>query len=272
MHQIPTESFCTLEIHYTTDKPAEKLRVTSHFTHTIVSFAGVFFEMYADKETSRDFDTNAHLENVWRNAEDFFLMGMNHLFTGPDHILFICTLIFALMEFKGVVKMLTGFTVGHSVTLILSTFNVIPHFGAGLADMGIALTIMYVGIENIVRKEVPKNRWWLVTVFGLVHGMGFSSSLKEVGLPEHGLVFCLLSFNMGIEIAQIMIVAGVYPILSRLHWYKTTMDAEKGPKEFKTLMNLGSALTACMGCYWFVERLLACSVDMSVLTYVQEEH
>lgn len=249
------EASCTLQVHYATDGPAEKLRVTSHFIHTIVSFGGVFFEMHSDKETVHEFDTDAHLENLWRNMQDFLLMGMNHLFTGPDHILFICTLIFALMDFKSVVKMLTGFTVGHSITLILSTFNVI-HISGRLADMGIALTIMYVGIENIVRKEMPKNRWWLVTAFGLVHGMGFSSSLKEVGLPDQGLVVCLLAFNLGIEFAQIIIVAAIYPVLARLRWYKEVINEKEGTQKFRALMNYGSAFTACMGCYWFIQRLL----------------
>ena len=151
---------------------------------------------------------------------------------------------------------LTGFTVGHSITLILSTFNVI-HLSPRLADMGIALTIAYVGIENLLSKNPPKHRFWLVTLFGLVHGMGFSESLKEVGLPDQGLVLCLLSFNLGIELAQIIIVACVFPLLAHIRWRKEglALHREDGTRQFKQLMNIGSAITACMGLYWFVERL-----------------
>ncbi len=246
-----------LSVHFATTKPAEHLRVTSKFVHTIVSCGGVQFEMRGDKDTTaHDFDTEANLGSIWGNVEDFIFMGMEHLFTGYDHILFICTLIFALTQFHGVVKMLTGFTVGHSITLILSTFNVI-HVNPRLADMGIALTIMYVGIENIVKKDPPKNRFWLVTMFGLIHGMSFSASLKEVGLPDQGLVLCLLGFNLGIELAQIIIVACVFPLLQHLRWRKEglALIREDGTRQFKQLMNIGSAVTACMGLYWFIERL-----------------
>ena len=150
----------------------------------------------------------------------------------------------------------SNFTVGHNITLILSTFNVI-HINPRFADMGIALTIMYVGIENIVRKDPPRNRFWLVTMFGLIHGMSFSASLKEVGLPEQGLVLCLLGFNLGIELAQIVIVACVFPLLAHLRWRMEglALHREDGTRQFKQVMNVGSAVTACMGLYWFVERL-----------------
>src|SRR5579871_180471 len=219
------DSTFLLTIHYATEKPANHLRVTSHFVHSIVTTGAVQFEMFGDKDTVHEFDTQANLDNVTTNVLDFMEMGMMHLFTGPDHILFICTLIFALTEFKSVVKMLTGFTVGHSITLILSTFNVI-HISPRFADMAIAATIIYVGVENIIRQEQAKNRWLLVTMFGLIHGMGFSASLREVGLPEQGLVLCLLSFNIGLEIAQVIIVAIVYPILVRVKTYKEAMRSE----------------------------------------------
>ena len=251
----PNATTYLLTVHYATESPAEKLRVASKFVHTVISYGGIQFELQADGKQTRDFDTKANLLNVWNNVVDFFQMGMNHLFTGPDHILFICTLIFALMSFKGVVKMLTGFTVGHSITLILSTFNVI-HISPRVADIGIALTIIYVGLENILsKKDVPPNRWVLVFCFGLVHGMSFSSALREVGLPQQGLVLCLLAFNLGIEFAQIVIVAVVYPVLSRLRWRNETLDSENGTRKFKTLMNYGSVMTACMGFYWLFDRV-----------------
>ncbi len=234
----------TLEVHYQTDKPAEHLKLTSKFVHTIVAAGAAQFELHGDRTTTYEFNTQANLSNIWNNVIDFTQMGMEHLFTGPDHILFICTLIFALASFKSVVKMLTGFTIGHSITLILTTFNVFT-VPARIADIGIALTIIYVGLENIFHKGMPKNRWWLVFVFGLIHGMGFSSALREVGLR----------FNMGIEIAQVIIVAAIYPVLSRLRWYKETLFGEKGTVQFRNLMNYGSAFTACMGFYWLFERV-----------------
>jgi len=246
----------TLEVEYPTSKAPDKLRITSKFVHTIVSCNGSQFDIRGDKDPTADFDTKDSVGNVWRNVTDFIFMGMEHLFTGPDHILFICTLIFAVTNLWQAVKMLTGFTVGHAITLILSTFNVI-HLDPRLADMGIALTITIVGIENILRKEMPTNRWALVTCFGLIHGMGFSSALKEVGLPQQGLVPCLLGFNVGLELAQVIIVACLFPVLTRYRWYKEAMDHVDGTKNYRLTMNYGSAVTACMGMYWFIDRFMA---------------
>lgn len=260
-------NYYALTVYYPTPKPAEHLKLTSKFVHTVFSIGGVNADMHGDKDTTREFDTKANLNSVLNNVSDFVQMGMEHLFTGPDHILFILTLIFGVRSLWSAVKMLTGFTIGHSITLILCTFNFI-HMPGRIADIGIALTIIYVGIENIVRKEPPKSRFWLVTAFGLIHGMSFSQSLRDVGLPEQGLVLCLLGFNLGIEIAQVMIVSGIYPLLDRLRWYCDWQDKSQVPgseqekehmkidyRTFKSWMNFGSAITACMGCYWLIERI-----------------
>lgn len=242
-----------LDLQWPTPKPAEKLKVTSKFVRTIVATGNVQFELKGT-ETEREFETKENLQNVWRNVQDFFKIGMEHLFTGTDHILFICTLIFALISFKSAVKMLTGFTVGHSVTLILCTF-VTPPIPMRFIESAIYLTIIYVGVENILKKESPQYRWWLVSVFGLVHGMAFSTNLRDIGLPEQGLVLCLLSFNLGIEFAQLVIVALAFPILSRLRWWMEASHSEVGTEKFRRALNFGSGFTACLGIWWLLEAL-----------------
>lgn len=240
-----------LDVTYPTTRTPSTLKVTSRFFRTILSCNGVQYEVRADKEPTVEFKTEGSVSSIGKNVVDFVIMGVEHLFTGPDHILFICTLIFAVQNLKQAVKLLTGFTVGHATTLILTTFNIVT-FPAGIADKCVALTIAYVGIENILRKEMSKNRWWLITGFGLIHGLGFSSALRDVGLPQQGLIPCLLGFNVGLEIAQVIIVAVVFLILNRIRWYQEIVDEEKGTLTYRRFTQYCSGATACLGIYWFV--------------------
>ncbi len=245
-----------LDINYATPAPAKKLTITAKFSpQTVISVGGSQFTLSAESP-SRTFDTNANLDNLFRNLQDFMWMGMMHLFTGFDHILFICTLIFAAMNVKSVIKLLTAFTIGHAITLVLTTFDVF-RVNPRLVDIGIAGTIVFVALENIIRRETPqKQRWLIVFAFGLIHGMGFSAALREMGLPQHGLVLCLLSFNLGIELAQVIIVCLIMPVLLRMQWVKETLRGDYGRREFGRLLNWGPACTAAIGAYWLVARVM----------------
>jgi hypothetical protein len=191
--------------------------------------------------------------NLFRTVIDFCWMGMEHLFYGFDHLLFIATIIFACMNLLSVVKLLTAFTVGHACTLIMTSLGWF-HVPGHLADIGVAATIIFVAIQNILSKEEVKHRWLLILIFGLIHGMGFAHSLSEL-LPKEGLVLCLLSFNLGIELAQVIIAAVIFPILARIKWRKESLRGERGIREFRQLLNYSSAFTALMGGYWLFTRL-----------------
>jgi hypothetical protein len=184
---------------------------------------------------------------------NFVRLGAHHVFTGIDHVLFVIALLVAAARhgrdktlgqgLKSIVGVVTGFTLGHSVTLIAAGLEVV-RLDSRITESVIALSIVVVGIENIVRKEVS---WRAVTatLFGLVHGFGFASVLSETELPTRGAVGALLCFNVGIELAQLAIVAVVFPVLfacAKKDWY-----------EKRVLVPI-SAIVALLATVWFVKR------------------
>lgn len=200
-----------------------------------------------------ELEPSAVTKNLWGNIRDFTWMGIEHIFTGPDHMLFIVALLLISTSFRSLVKTLTGFTIAHSITLILSALSVIS-LNNRLVDIFIALSIIYVGLENIYSKSADRRRFWLAAAFGLVHGFGFSASLREVGLPQEGLAWCLLSFNLGVEIAQIAICAVSFPILLRLK-AKFEHQAKNGGMPWPKAMHIASWCVVAAGSYWMIERL-----------------
>lgn len=184
---------------------------------------------------------------------NFVRLGAHHVFTGLDHVLFVIALLVAAARasrdktlgqgLKSVAGVVTGFTLGHSVTLIAAGLDIV-RLDSRITESVIALSIVVVGVENILRKEVT---WRAVTatLFGLVHGFGFASVLAETELPPRGAASALLSFNVGIELAQLSIVAVVFPVLaraSRKQWY-----------EKRVLIPI-SGIVALLATVWFVKR------------------
>ena len=139
--------------------------------------------------------------------------------------------------------MVTGFTVAHSLTLILSALRFVSLPSRWVESL-IALSIGYVAIENIVGVKVQR-RLWLAFGFGLVHGLGFASVLRELGLPSRGLVVSLLCFNLGVEVGQLTVVLLLLPLLalmSRSKWYPSVM------------IRGASWILLALSLIWFVER------------------
>jgi HupE / UreJ protein len=155
---------------------------------------------------------------VWDHARDYLRLGVGHIFTGYDHIAFL----FGLLVVAGaaglkigarkVLAVVTAFTVAHSVTLIASALGWIA-LSPRIVEPAIAVSIAYVGVENLAVRA-PRFRWLLTFGFGLVHGFGFASVLREIGLPSKGLLLSLVSFNVGVEIGQLAVVAAVLPLLA----------------------------------------------------------
>jgi hydrogenase/urease accessory protein HupE len=174
-------------------------------------------------------DPSALASNLLRNVRDFLALGVVHIFEGIDHVLFILGLLLVSTSLRGLVKTLTGFTIAHSITLILSTLSVITP-PARLVDTLVALSIVYVGLENILRNTADAkgtdHRFWIASGFGLVHGFAFATNLREAGLPEGSALFwSLLSFNVGVEIAQVTIAAAAFPLL--LLWKRSTEQRQR---------------------------------------------
>lgn len=172
----------------------------------------------------------------------FIGLGIEHIFLGYDHILFLMALMIIGGTFKNLIKIVTSFTVAHSITLILAALEVVI-LPSRLVESVIALSIVYIAIENFFVDD-SDHRWLITFIFGLMHGFGFARVLTELGLPTKGLVPSLLAFNLGVEIGQIGIVAIFFPIVILVTKFKWQ----------KRLVYGLSTIILIFGLFWFIER------------------
>jgi HupE/UreJ protein len=142
----------------------------------------------------------------------FFVLGIHHILTGYDHLLFLLGLLLPGGGLLGLAKIITAFTIAHSVTLSLAVLQVVT-MPDRVIEAVIALSIAFVAAENLFLTPTVSRRWLISFGFGLVHGFGFSSALRELGLPSHGLLVSLLGFNVGVEVGQGLVVALCLPLL-----------------------------------------------------------
>ena len=154
---------------------------------------------------------------------EYLQLGASHMLTGYDHLLFLFGVMFFLTRFGDIVKFITAFTLGHCVTLVFAT---LLHVKANfyLIDAVIALTVCYKAFDNLdgFRNYIgvePPNLLGAVTLFGLIHGFGLSTRLQQLPLGHDGLVWRILSFNVGVELGQILALAGMWLVLAR--WRQT---------------------------------------------------
>lgn len=177
----------------------------------------------------------------------FLLAGIHHIFIGPDHILFIIGLLLLGGRPLQLLKIVTAFTLAHSVTLALATLGIVNP-PARLVEPAIALSIVAVGIGNLrARPGAADARAWLALGFGFIHGFGFASVLRDFGLPREALGASLFAFNAGVEVGQACIVALVAPLLALVR--------ARVPAQAPRVVAAGSVIVALAGGYWFVERV-----------------
>jgi TctA family transporter len=159
---------------------------------------------------------------------------------------------------KQLIKTLTGFTIAHSITLVLTTIGVF-HVNARIVDIFVALSIVYIGVENLFVKSL-KHRFWIASGFGLVHGFAFASNLRDAGLPEgNALFWSLLSFNLGVETAQVIICATAFPLL--MLWKRDIeRHARGGSLTWPTIVRIASCGIILIGGKWLIERLLGATL------------
>ncbi len=180
--------------------------------------------------------------SIFHQIFQFVWLGMEHIFIGYDHILFLMGLIVLGGSFRNLVKIVTSFTAAHSLTLILAALQIVV-IPTRLVESVIALSIVYIAVENFLVKDTDQ-RWLITFIFGLMHGFGFANVLTELGLPAKGLVPSLLSFNIGVEIGQVIMVAVAFPIIllvTRTRWQK------------RVVYGLSSVILI-FGLVWFLER------------------
>jgi hypothetical protein len=161
-----------------------------------------------------------HLDPRWYQAASRFVeSGIQHILGGIDHLLFLLCLVVPIRKLRPLVLMVTAFTVAHSITLIAAAFDFVPSglWFPPLVETLIALSIVWMALENIVGVSHKRRRWMLTFAFGLVHGFGFSFALRDT-LQFGGTHFVtsLVSFNLGVEIGQIMALLVVVPALQML--------------------------------------------------------
>lgn len=173
----------------------------------------------------------------------FFKLGMEHILTGFDHLLFLLVLLLRKQTFKQYAAIVTSFTIAHSITITLAVLGIID-LPSKFVEATIAFSIVYVAVENLVRKEI-RYRWGLTFLFGLIHGLGFANLLQEMNIPKNQLVVSMLSFNIGIEVIQLLLVLLVLPLLAYLH---KLSNSEK-------ILRYGSIIIILIGGFWFFERI-----------------
>lgn len=177
----------------------------------------------------------------------YIVIGFEHIVPkGLDHILFILGLFLLSTHWRPLLLQVTMFTVAHTITLGLAMNNIVE-LPANVVEPLIALSIAYVGIENIVAKELHQSRLLLVFLFGLLHGLGFASVLTDFGMPKDDFVTALISFNVGVELGQLAVISVAFVLLG--FWF-TDKD-----KYRKIIVIPGSAFISLVGIYWFLERL-----------------
>jgi hypothetical protein len=186
------------------------------------------------------------VQGRWDVFQRFVRSGIEHIAIGPDHVLFLVGLLLTGGGLWPLVRIVTAFTIAHSITLSLAALDLVTP-PARLIEPAIALSICYVGVDNLLRGPGGRDRRaWIALVFGLVHGFGFANVLRELELPGHLLGWSLFAFNVGVEIGQlaiVIVVAGALAWIRRAH-----------PRISRWVVVGGSMVVIWAGFFWFVER------------------
>jgi hydrogenase/urease accessory protein HupE len=203
-------------------------------------------EVLNGSRPSADFYTRSR-QGTFAVFRAFTASGIHHIAIGPDHVLFVIGLLLLGGSIPRLLAIVSAFTVGHSITLSLATLGIVTP-PAHLVEPAIALSIVYVGADNLMVGAQSRDvRAWIALFFGLVHGFGFASVLRETGLPPRALGISLFSFNFGVEIGQAMIVIGVAWVLRAVH--------ARQPMVGRRIATAGSVVVVLAGSYWFVQRV-----------------
>jgi hydrogenase/urease accessory protein HupE len=238
------------EIVYEFPQEVRQLRVTStlyqitrpgHQHLTSANLNGTIHEAVlnaANQTAVFSSDDASTVKTFW----SFFRLGVMHIFTGYDHLAFLVGLLIVTTSLGSLIKIITSFTVAHSITLALATFNLVV-LPTRLTESIIALSIVYVALENLLGIRAIE-RYRITFLFGLAHGFGFSNVLREMELSRIHLGLSLFSFNFGVEIGQLAFVLVLFPLIL----YIATVSWRR---QFQKAVSL---VVMCLATYWFVQR------------------
>jgi hydrogenase/urease accessory protein HupE len=195
--------------------------------------------------------TQSRIHPTFRNtAGEFLLWGMHHILIGYDHISFLLALLLGARKIGEMIRVVSSFTVAHSITLLLAATDVL-RLPPGLTESLIAASIVYVAVENYFINDA-KHRWVLSFAFGLVHGLGFSSALRERLQDLDSIAVPVLSFNLGVELGQIAILLVIFPLLA---WIRRAPDPTLAERRQRLLVRIGSAPILILGLAWLLDRI-----------------
>ncbi len=182
----------------------------------------------------------------WSSGGTYLRLGFLHIVPrGPDHILFVLGLFLLGSQLRPLLWQVTAFTLAHAITLSLAVFGMVS-LPPAVVEPLIALSIVYVAVENLLTSRLTPWRPMVVFGFGLLHGLGFAVVLRELGLPEQERLFGLVTFNVGIELGQLVVIAAALTAVGwcrRREWYR------------RRIVVPGSIVIAAAGLFWAVERL-----------------
>ena len=172
--------------------------------------------------------------------------GIRHILVGPDHLLFLVGLLLLGGTMRQLLLVVSAFTLAHSLSLSVAALNVFSP-SARLVEPAIALAIVYVGADNLMVRGGPDVRAWIAAAFGFIHGFGFANVLKEMNLPRPALVWSLFSFNVGVEIAQVIVVLAVATALATIR--------SRSESAGRRVAFAGSLVVIAAGTFWFIQRV-----------------
>ncbi|MBI3878804.1 MAG: HupE/UreJ family protein [Verrucomicrobia bacterium] len=181
-----------------------------------------------------------------RLFREFFVMGVQHILTGYDHLLFLLGVLIVMTRLKATIWVITCFTLAHSTTLALAALDVVNLNGQVVEPL-IAATIVFVGVENLTRRDAVKQRWLVTLIFGLIHGLGFATDLKAKLAAATGIAVPLISFNLGVELGQMGVAAVVLPAL----WW-----LREKPLFVRWGVPAVSVVVVLLGAWWLVQRTI----------------
>ena len=188
-----------------------------------------------------------------RVAWTYTLLGVEHILLGVDHLLFVLTLLLIVVGWKKLAATITAFTIAHSITLVLATLDLVRVPGPPVEAV-IALSIVFVAAEVIRSRQgypglTERAPWLVAFTFGLLHGFGFAGALSEVGLPQHAIPMALLTFNLGVELGQLLFVAAVLVVTSIARKFETS------PPDW--VCRVPAYTIGSLAAFWMIERTAA---------------
>jgi hydrogenase/urease accessory protein HupE len=176
----------------------------------------------------------------------FVPAGIEHILIGPDHLLFLFGLLLLGGSLRHLALLVSAFTVAHSLTLTLAALNYVSP-PARIVEPAIALSIIYVGADNLMVRDGRDMRIWIALAFGLIHGFGFAGVLRDMDLPRKALAWSLVSFNSGVEIGQLLVVSVVGSVLAAVR--------SRHQAAAQQLVFTGSIVVIAAGAFWFIQRV-----------------